>query len=185
MARRKTKMSKLWIWSGYSKMENNRYYMCSHRLNNIDACDGVGALIAEDVEAILYEALQKKIAELGTLTNQSSMFENPKLGELKIKIAQCQKDIENLVSKLELANATLMRYINEKIQEIDGNMKSLEQELRQLEDQKRSTSIDLNEINDCMQYWEKLSNQDKLTVVDAFIVSISASKDEISIHWKF
>lgn len=166
------------------KWKNNRYYMCSHRLNNIDACAGVGALIAEDIESIIYEALQAKITELGTLSGRASIYDSPKLGELKIKIAQCQKDIENLISKMELANPTLMRYINEKVKEIDEKKCSLERELRQLEDQKRSGKIDLDVINNCMDYWEKLSNPDKLTVVDALIISISASKDEISIQWK-
>lgn len=166
------------------KWKNNRYYMCSHRLNNIDACAGVGALIAEDIESIIYEALQAKITELGTLSGRASIYDSPKLGELKIKIAQCQKDIENLISKMELANPTLMRYINEKVKEIDEKKCSLERELRQLEDQKRSGKIDLDVINNCMDYWEKLSNPDKLTVVDAFIISISASKNEISIQWK-
>ena len=166
------------------KWKNNRYYMCSHRLNNIDACAGVGALIAEDIESIIYEALQAKITELGTLSGRASIYDSPKLGELKIKIAQCLKDIENLISKMELANPTLMRYINEKVKEIDEKKCSLERELRQLEDQKRSGKIDLDVINNCMDYWEKLSNPDKLTVVDALIISISASKDEISIQWK-
>lgn len=166
------------------KWKNNRYYMCSHRLNNIDACDGVGALMAEDIETIIFEALRTKIEELGTLSGQGSIYDSPKLGELKIKIAQCRKDIENLISKLEMADATLMRYINEKIKEIDEKKDSLERELRLLEDQKRSSLIDLDEISSCMEYWEELSNQDKLTVIDALIISICASKDEVSIRWK-
>lgn len=166
------------------KWKNNRYYMCSHRLNNIDACDGVGALMADDIETIIFEALQAKIKEMGPLFGQASTYDSPKIGELKIKIAQYQKDIENLISKVEMAEPTLMRYINEKIKDIDEKKESLERELRQLEDQRRSGQIELEEIISCMIYWEKLSNQDKLTVVDALIASICASKEDVSIRWK-
>ena len=54
----------------------------------------------------------------------------------------------------------------------------------QLEDMRRSTTLKLDEISDCMKYWEKLSNPDKLKIVDAFIISISASKESVSIQWK-
>lgn len=173
---------------GYSlvirKWKHNRYYMCSHRLNNIDACEGVGGLIAEDIETIVFEALSRKIAELGRLTSQTLSYDSPRISELKIKIAQYQNDAENLISKMEMADATLMRYINQKITEIDEKKEALERELGSLEDQKRSTQVDVHEISNCLTCWEKLSNQDKLTVVDAFITSITASKEGVSIQWK-
>ena len=173
---------------GYSlvirKWKYNRYYMCSHRLNNIESCEGVGGLIAEDIETIVFEALSKKIEELGRLTSQSLSHDSPRISELKIKIAQYQKDAENLISKMEMADATLMRYINQKITEIDEKKEALERELGSLEDQKRSTQVDIHEISNCLTYWEKLSNQDKLTVVDAFITSITTSKEGVSIQWK-
>lgn len=173
---------------GYSliirKWKNNRFFMCSHRLNNIDACEGVGGLVADDIEAVVYEALCNKITELGKLSSQAVEYDSPRIGELKIKIAQCQKDAENLISKMEMADATLMRYINQKIAEIDEKKKALVRELGSLEDQRRSTQMNLHEISNCMAYWEKLSNPDKMTVVDAFIASISASKEGVSIRWK-
>lgn len=166
------------------KWKYNRYYMCSHRLNNIDSCEGVGGLIAEDIEQIIFDALKKKITDLGALHNQSVVYDNPRIGELKIKIAQAQKEIELYISKMSQANETVLRYINEKIADLDAKKEVWERELGQLEDQKRSTTLNLDEISDCMNYWEMLSNPDKLKIVDAFILSISASKEGVSIQWK-
>lgn len=166
------------------KWKYNRYYMCSHRLNNIDSCEGVGGIVAEDLEQIVFDALQKKINDLGALRKDTITYDNPRIGELKIKIAQYQKEIDLYLSKMAQANSTVMGYINEKIAELDAKKEDCEHELGQLEDQKRSTQINLEEITNCMIYWEKLSNPDKLTVVDAFITSITASKESVSIRWK-
>jgi len=121
---------------------------------------------------------------LGALHNQSVVYDNPRIGELKIKIAQAQKEIESYISKMGQANETVLRYINEKIADLDAKKEVWERELGQLEDQKRSTTLNLDEISDCMNYWEMLSNPDKLKIVDAFILSISASKEGVSIQWK-
>ena len=104
--------------------------------------------------------------------------------QLKIKIAQAQKEIELYISKMSQANETVLRYINEKIADLDAKKEVWERELGQLEDQKRSTTLNLDEISDCMNYWEMLSNPDKLKIVDAFILSISASKEGVPIQWK-
>ena len=166
------------------KWKHNRYYMCSRHLNDREACDGVGSLKAEDIEDIIFDAIQEKIRELGKLSCQVIQYDVPRIGELKIKIAQLQNDIDAYMSKIAQSNATVIKYINAKVAELDEKKSEYAKELGKLEDHQRSTQLDLHEINDCITLWEKLSNKDKLTVVDAFIVSISASKDDVSIHWK-
>lgn len=174
---------------GYSlvirKWKDHRYYMCSHRLNNIHACEGVGGLIAEDLEAIVLEGMSEKAAELGPLSSHSVCSDSPRASELKVKIARCQKDTENLISRIEMADAPLMGYINEKIAEIDRKRKAVECELAKLDQRQQGIQTDRQIIHNCMQYWEKLSMPDKLTVVDTFISAITASKEAVSIQWKF
>lgn len=166
------------------KWKNNRYFMCSRHLNSKDACAGVGGLYADDIETIIFDAVKEKITALGKLSNQIVQYDIPRIGELKIKIAQAQNDIDAYLSKIAESNATVIGYINAKVAELDEKKQGWMLEMGKLEDQKRSMPLALREISDCISMWEKLSNKDKLVVIDAFIASINASKDNVSIRWK-
>ena len=48
----------------------------------------------------------------------------------------------------------------------------------------KNQNIGINEIENCMQFWDKLTVDDKISVVDCLIVSISASKEAIEITWR-
>lgn len=167
------------------KSGEKRYLICSRHLQTLEACEGVGGLIAEDIETVVLEAICEKIDALGKLYNRTVINQNPQIEELKIKIAKIQKEIEIYISNLGNANVPVTGYINEKITELDVKKQRWECEREYLENEQRRHQLALCQINNCMKHWKKLSNQDKLSVVDALIVSIHASKEKVSIEWKF
>lgn len=166
------------------KWKNNRYYMCSRHLNNKMLCAGVGGLIADDIEAIVLESVSEKTALLGNLSARTTSQNIPRIGELKIKIAQVQRDIDAYLSKIEEFNAAVMDQINLKISELNKKKRAWEMELNKLENKRKPMQIASREISNCMVLWQKLSNEDKMTIIDAIILSLTASKEAITIHWK-
>ena len=166
------------------KWKEHRYYMCSRRLQNIQACAGVGGLIAEEIEAIVFDALAQKIADLGLISSRTGTPDSPRVTELKMKLARCQVESEHLISRLDMADEPLLRHINRKITEIEENRKMLERELSLLENQDDPGAAKAFDAKACVALWHRLSNPDKMTVVDGLIKSITASKEHVSIHWK-
>ena len=74
-----------------------------------------------------------------------------------------------------------MEYINKRIVALDEEKKKLYDEIMRLQVHK---GIGLDEIENCMQFWDELTIDDKISVVDCLIVSISASKEAIEITWR-
>ncbi len=167
-----------------SKPGAKRYFMCSHHTNNIVSCPGLGCVGADDLENVILKELSEKIASLGVLSKQSVTVEDPKIRDFRIKITKNEQEIESLMSKLSSANDVVMGYINQKIARLDEDIEYWRREIGKMEDQKKSTLNNLHEIGDAMNRWEILSNQDRITVVDAFIQSISLKKDKVSIQWR-
>lgn len=161
-----------------------RYFICSRHLMAASACEGVGGLIADDIEAILYEAICEKVTTLGKLSRRIMACGDPRIEDLKKKLAQYQKDIDTYMSKMAEASKKVMGYINDKISELDERKLVCVKELGQLEDQQMNKQLDAKEISDYMSSWKKLTISHKITIVDALIVSIHASKEEISVEWK-
>ena len=166
------------------KWKDNRYYMCSRRLSSSGACEGVGGLIAEDIEQIIFNALDKRITELGSLHDQSAPGDNPQRHDLQMKIAQAQHQIDSYISSMAQASEAVLRYVNEKIDVLDGRIRVWKQELQMLEECRRRAVHGTDKIDHCMNDWQMLSIPDKIKIVDAFIVSIHASKERVSIRWK-
>lgn len=173
---------------GYSliirKWKDKRYFMCSRHLSDKTACDGVGALPADRIETIILEAIREKSAELGTLTSQADFPDHPRCQDLKRKIAQVQREIEALLSRIPEAPEPVAGYINEKILALDQKKQAWELELKSLAARTNDMQPVQKEIRSCMALWERLSNKDKITVVDGWIISLCASKEALTIRWK-
>ena len=79
------------------------------------------------------------------------------------------------------ANPTVMKYINDKVNELDAEKKQLNAELFQIEEQKKNS---VPEIVGYMERWEELSINDKIIVVDSVIERVVVLENEIEITWK-
>jgi len=160
-----------------------RYFICSTRLaTKARDCQGTGGTIyAEVLEDYVFNAIRLKLSEFSALLKQQATRTNPKVNEYNIRIAQIDSEIEELLSKVVGANATLMQYINEKIDVLDAERKRLKEEVLSL------TCVQedgLDAIIGHVEQWYGTSFEDRQTVVDALIKVIRIADGNIEITWK-
>lgn len=159
--------------------DDNRYFLCSHKHSAKD-CD-FGSLDADEVEATIFEAMTKKLEEFSTLQEHQEETCNIEVVKLKTRIEQIDKDISALLDKIVDANDTVMKYINQRVSELDEEKKSLYAECERISASERK---DVGQLTNYMESWDELATGDKLTVVDSLISKIVASEDNIQIFWK-
>ena len=106
---------------------------------------------------------------------------NSQAAGLRMQINKLDQEIESLMDKISSANSTVMEYINKRVIALDEEKNKLYDEIIHLQ---KNQNIGINEIENCMQFWDELTIDDKISVVDCLIVSISASKEAIEITWR-
>ena len=159
---------------------DNRYYLCNNKYN-AGGCN-FGSLDADIVDGIVFEEMQKKLAEFKILSPQKQEGFNLQVVKLKTRIDAVDKEISSLLGKITEANESVMQYINNRIAELDAEKKELYAQIVRCDDENRKDNI--REISCYMEHWDELSISDKITVVDCLIERITASKESIEIKWK-
>lgn len=161
----------------------HRYFVCATSLATKKAnCKGTGGTIYADVlEDYMLKAIRNKLSEFKTLSYQTEKKNNPKINENKIRLSEIDNEINDLLSKVIGANSVLMEYINKKVEQLDAERKSLQEENLLLS---HSQSIkDFDKISNHTESWESISFEDKQAVVDALIKVIHIADGNIEITW--
>ena len=156
---------------------DNRYYLCSNKYNS-GGCS-FGSLNADAVDSIVFEEMQKKLAEFQTLSRQQEEY-NPRTLHLKSRLEEIDREITALLEKIPQANGAVMAYINERVAALDAEKRELYAE--SVRQEKVGHSV--QEISGYLEQWENISISDKITVVDCLIQSVHASEEKIEIQWK-
>lgn len=159
--------------------EDNRYYLCAHKYQSGNC--GFGSLDADAVDALIFAEIKKKIDELGPLQGYKNTGDNSEVISIRSKIERLDQEIESLMVKISSTSSTVMEYISKRIVSLDEEKKKLYDEIMLLQEEKANG---LDNIENCMQFWDELSIDDKISVVDCLIVSISASKEVLEITWR-
>jgi hypothetical protein len=73
----------------------------------------------DDYEALIFEQMKSKLAEFETLSGKRQNGNSPELTALNVEFAQKNAEINSLMEKLSVANETMFRYINDRIEELD------------------------------------------------------------------
>mgnify|MGYP000231496762 FL=1 len=97
-------------------------------------------------------------------------------------MAQIDEEIGDLLSKVGSANSILMKYINDKVSELDAERQTLQEEIVSLTCSK--TESKMGQITDHVKKWQDISFEDKQAVVDALIKVIKVANGNIEITWK-
>ncbi len=158
---------------------DNRYYLCTHKYN-AGGCT-FGSLNADVVDATVFAEMEKKLLEFDTLSKQKQDTYNFQTIKLKTRISDIETEITSLLDKVGQANATVMDYINRRIDDLDSEKKELYAQVVQFQEE---NSQGLDAITGYMSQWDNISMEDKLTVVDSLIESIIATKNKLQINWK-
>ena len=99
----------------------------------------------------------------------------------KIRLTQIEEEIEELLSKVSGASGVLMKYIDEKISELDAERKVLQEEI--ITAKVTDTKGRLKQITNHVKTWETLSFNDRQAVVDTPIKVIRIADGNIEITW--
>lgn len=158
---------------------DNRYYLCSRKYSSGDCT--FSSLDADEIDAIMLEEMTKKLEEFKTLKKQSQEGDNLQTIQRKTRIAEIDGEIDALLANMSQSNDILMRYINQKIVELDAEKKDLHKEILQLTDTDKQS---VDDISDYLEKWDEISMSDKITVVDSLVKRIIPSQEKVQIYWK-
>lgn len=160
-----------------------RYFICATSLTTKKAkCQGAGCTVYVDVlEQYMIDAIRERLAEFETLEKKDENRVNPKINQNKIRMAEIEKEIDELLSKVTSANAVLMEYINNKVEELDAEKRRLQEETLSLSHHPDAEIPKV--ITDHVKKWDEISFEDKQAVVDLFVKVIRIADGNIEITW--
>jgi len=161
-----------------------RYFICSLKLATKGCdCQGTGDTIYADVlEERMLEAIRERLSEFAALSKKKEAHTNPKVNENKIRIAQIDTEIDELLSKVVEANAVLMKYINEKVETLDMDRKRLQEEILTLTS--NPSKKDIETIANHVEQWDGVSFEDRQVIVGTLIQTVLIADGNIDITWK-
>ena len=158
-----------------------RYFQCSGARYAIK-CRGSGNTIYADIfEDYIFQEIRKELYKLQNISIELEQAESPTMNHNKVRIAEIDKEIESLLSKIISANQTVMNYINDRIDELDREKRTLQEKLVELTTNKAIEKLD-KYIN-CIEKWSEMSLDDKQRIADILIKVIYIDEDVIEIEW--
>ena len=125
--------------------------------------------------------MKKQLAKFQYLSDGLETVTQPASQAEKVRVAEIEQEIGNLLAKVPEANQTVMEYINRRIEELDKEKQSLQQKL--VEQSTNQTSGKMDKITNYIAKWDELDNDDKQRVADILIDRIDIDEDVIEITW--
>ena len=121
---------------GYALMATHScgyiYLRCSKHAEN-KVCPGCGTVKMQELEAVVYQQMVKKLEDYKTLTGRKKKrAASPKLTAKQMELAQVESEIEKLLDTLTGATPVLISYANAKIEELDSRRQALASEIAKL-----------------------------------------------------
>lgn len=157
-----------------------RYFQCSGARYAVK-CKGAGHTIyAAEFENYILNQIKKELENFGYLSDERKQ-KDPKTKEYEIRIAELEREIENLLNRVAFANETLMGYINERIEAADAEKQELKKKIA--EGAANHAAGERNRITDYINKWKDLELIDKQRIADILIDRIEIGENEILIFW--
>ena len=158
-----------------------RYFVCSAALaSKKQRCPGTGGTVyAQLLEAYVSQAIQRRLGLFDKLCQREEPQLDRKCNEHRIRLAEIEREIEQLLCKVSGANDILLAYINSRVGQLDEERRQLQTEAERLAHQEGAAAI----CNPA-QLWTKASFAQKQAVADALIEIIKVADGEIEIVWK-
>lgn len=158
-----------------------RYFVCSC-MTTTKVCSGVGKTIhADEFENQIEKEIKQKISELSITSPKKQSDIDFEIERYKIEISKIEEKITSLIDKIYEADKNLMKYMNEKIDELDKQKKLLENNI--YEKTQNSKEIFIEKLENCVDLWGSLTFDDKVGVVRLLITKIKVYKDSYCIDW--
>lgn len=164
------------------RKEDARYYICNSKYISA-SCDGVGAIQANEIEDIVFDEMTRKLHEFHELSYAEKQGDSIELTKLKLRVEEIEKEIAVLVDKILSASTATMDYINQKVDALDEEKKSMKEKIAEMSAEMYDRK-NVGVISGYMERWDELNMDDKVTVVDTLIESIHVDKGKVQISWK-
>ncbi len=171
-----------------AKTKWGRYFVCSQSGSCGGNCTGAGCTVYADVlEEYMLGAIKEKLSEFQKLSyvtdaGEKGMYTFHKKNMTKeIRLIQVEEEIEELLSKVSGASSVLIKYIDEKVSELDAERKALQKEI--VTANIIDTGGRLKQITNHLKTWKTLSFEDRQAVVDTLIKVIRIADGNIEITW--
>ena len=133
------------------------------------------------LEAYIENAIQKALGEFRFLTGEN-MYRNPCINENKIRIAEIEEEIRNLISQIGRGSQAVTEHLSSRIELLDTEKHRLMQKNLTLLNSPDPGSG--HYITAHTEIWKKMNFEDRKTVADILIREITAADGKISIFWK-
>ncbi len=167
-----------------AKTKWERYFVCS-QAGTHGNCKGAGCTIYADVlEKYMLGAVRERLSEFsalkdGPLLCVTDTEQEQRNLHKKIRLTQIEEEIEELLSKVSGAGDVLMKYIDEKLSELDTERKILQKEVTAA----AVSNTEGSQITSHVKTWENLPFEDRQAVVDILIKVIRIANGNIEITW--
>ena len=102
---------------------------------------------------------------------------------MKIQLKKVQDEIENLINKISMANENVMKYINEKVEQLEQQRNTIQGQLNIIKN-KNSEDISNDVIRATLTDWDNLSFDDKKLIANTFIKKVLIYDDRLDIVYK-
>lgn len=130
----------------------------------------------------MWGAIRTKLSEFGTLCAMADARENASQQKKKIRLTQIDEEIDELLTKVAGADNVLMKYLGDRIAELDAARQLLQEELSA--ETAAGTAGRTKQITDHADKWDDLSFGDKQSVVDTLVRVIRIANGSIEITWR-
>lgn len=154
----------------------NNFY-CSNQTNHKSCVPHIH--LVSDVEEYVYNAMVDKVKEMDKFRKDGSKDINKKILEYHKQLEDISAKIENLVLNLEQAGTATIKYINNRIEELDRQKQEIERELGTY-----SYEVDSLLIPELDNWGEKPLEEKKKAarlLIDKVVI---AADNTITMYWK-
>lgn len=160
-----------------------KYFNCRGK-TNLKICNGHSKPVyVSKVENVIEKKLLEKV---DYLKNKNLTIENKEdinTNNLKLQIIEIDNQIENLLSQMSESNNIVMKYINEKVTNLDNTKNSLLEEMKK-KTISNSKNLPIEEMLEKMDKWAEMTLEMKKEACNFFINKVNIKDDEITIDWK-
>lgn len=164
-----------------------RYFIDTGRSEHKCCTKYLPTIHADDFEKVIVERMKEKLSNISIKAKPDDEDRiNESISRLENKLCEIDEEIEKLVDKMTSPDTdkTALRYINGKISRLDTEKMNIETDIECLKnDRLKDNEFDGKELNDVMSKWDKLSFDDKRSVVEVLIKKILVYPDKIEIEW--
>lgn len=169
---------------GYAmRVMSGSFFYCSGKANH-HICEGIaGKPEIAAAEQAVYSELQKKFAEIRKLHPTGKPQTSPKANKLKMQLETLNTQIDNLVDKIAETTAAISKVLEEKLERLIAERKSVQQELDKLGGDKPRQNYE--SVIPLLDEFPEMPTEVKRQIAGQFISKVLMWGDRLEIQWKF